>query len=197
MEAAEANFVRSLAQSAAARQEKETVVKVPLMPLSAAVDQTILLPKENWLAAFCRAEKSHRRRTLVYVRKTGTRNIQDRIETVLRKAGLRAITLYGSVSPRKREAWIEKNDDADVFISNPRLVQTGLDLVSFSSVVYYEIEYSLYTLWQACPEIGAPGYDAFTSDGANFNLIIGNGAIDTVSSSVPHRAYLCQVHPID
>ena len=47
--------------------------------------------------------------------------------------------------------------------------------------------------WQACAELDAPGYDAFSSDGANFNLLIGNDAIDPVSGSVPHRAYLCQV----
>ena len=51
--------------------------------------------------------------------------------------------------------------------------------------------------WQACPEIGAPGYDPFGSDGANFNLIIGNEAIDPVSGSVPHRAYLCQIRRAD
>jgi len=50
--------------------------------------------------------------------------------------------------------------------------------------------------WQACPEIGAPGYDPFESHGANFNLIIGNDAIDPISGSVPHRAYLCQVRRI-
>ena len=48
--------------------------------------------------------------------------------------------------------------------------------------------------WQACPEVGAPGYDPFSSEGANFNLLIGNDAIDPVSGSVPHRAYLCQIH---
>jgi len=51
--------------------------------------------------------------------------------------------------------------------------------------------------WQACPEIGAPGYDPFGPDGANFNLIIGNGAIDPISGSVPHRAYLCQIRRAD
>jgi anaerobic selenocysteine-containing dehydrogenase len=49
--------------------------------------------------------------------------------------------------------------------------------------------------WQGCPEIGAPGYAPFSPEGANFNLIIGNEAIDPVSGSVPHRAYLCQVRP--
>jgi anaerobic selenocysteine-containing dehydrogenase len=47
--------------------------------------------------------------------------------------------------------------------------------------------------WQACPEIGAQGYDPFGPDGANLNVIIGNDAIDPVSGSVPHRAYLCEV----
>ena len=51
--------------------------------------------------------------------------------------------------------------------------------------------------WQACPEIGAPGYDPFGPDGANLNLIIGNSAIDPVSGSVPHRAYLCQIRRAD
>jgi anaerobic selenocysteine-containing dehydrogenase len=51
--------------------------------------------------------------------------------------------------------------------------------------------------WQACDEIGAPGYDAFSPEGANFNLIIGSDAIDPVSGSVPHRAYLCQVSKVD
>lgn len=47
--------------------------------------------------------------------------------------------------------------------------------------------------WQACAELGAPGYDPFSPDGANFNLIIGSQAIDPISGSVPHRAYLCQI----
>ena len=51
--------------------------------------------------------------------------------------------------------------------------------------------------WQACAEIGAPGYDPFGPDGANFNLIIGNEAIDPISGSVPHRAYLCQIRRAD
>jgi anaerobic selenocysteine-containing dehydrogenase len=47
--------------------------------------------------------------------------------------------------------------------------------------------------WQACPEIGAPGYEPFTSEGSNFNIVIGSDAVDPISGSVPHRAYVCQV----
>ncbi len=51
--------------------------------------------------------------------------------------------------------------------------------------------------WQAATDIDAPGYDAFSADGVNFNLIIGNDAIDPVSGSVPHRSYLCQVRRVE
>jgi hypothetical protein len=44
--------------------------------------------------------------------------------------------------------------------------------------------------------VGAPGYEPFGPDGANFNLLIGNRAIDPVSGSVPHRAYLCEIRPV-
>jgi anaerobic selenocysteine-containing dehydrogenase len=50
-----------------------------------------------------------------------------------------------------------------------------------------------HSWWQACTEIGAPGYDPFGPDGANFNLIVADDAIDPASGSVPHRAYLCEV----
>ena len=48
--------------------------------------------------------------------------------------------------------------------------------------------------WQACPEVGAPGYDPYSAEGANLNLIIGDDAVDPISGSVPHRAYVAQVH---
>jgi anaerobic selenocysteine-containing dehydrogenase len=47
--------------------------------------------------------------------------------------------------------------------------------------------------WEACPEVGAPGYPPFSEDGANFNLLIGFEALDPVSGSVPMRAYACEI----
>jgi anaerobic selenocysteine-containing dehydrogenase len=49
--------------------------------------------------------------------------------------------------------------------------------------------------WQACAEIGAPGYDPFGPDGANLNLIIGRAALDPVSGTPSIRAYLCEIRP--
>jgi anaerobic selenocysteine-containing dehydrogenase len=47
--------------------------------------------------------------------------------------------------------------------------------------------------WQASSEIGAPAYNPFSKVGSNYNLLIGNAAIDPTGGSVPHRAYMCQV----
>ena len=37
----------------------------------------------------------------------------------------------------------------DVMICHPRLVQTGLDLIDFPTLIWYETDYSVYTMRQA------------------------------------------------
>jgi len=130
-------------------QKGEVIRRKELMELPAVVDGEAM-PKESWLVDFCRAERQQGRKVLIYLRQTGTRDIQDRILKVLRDGGVRAEVLTSGVNPRKREEWIAKRVvGLDALVVNPRLVETGLDLVAFSSVVFAEIEYSLYTLWQA------------------------------------------------
>jgi anaerobic selenocysteine-containing dehydrogenase len=50
--------------------------------------------------------------------------------------------------------------------------------------------------WQACDEVGAPGYDPFGPEGANLNLVIRHRPGDPVSGSAPHRGYVCDVTPV-
>jgi hypothetical protein len=130
-------------------RDGEFIHKVELIHLPAVVGQD-RLPKEQWLVDFCRSERQQDRKVLIYLRQTGTRDIQDRILQVLRDGGVRGEVLSSGINPRKREEWIARRVyGLDALITNPRLVATGLDLVAFSSVVFGEVEYSLYTLWQA------------------------------------------------
>ena len=109
-----------------------------------------VLPKEAWLAAYVLQEAINGRKCLIYVRQTGTRDIRDRIEKVLNKAGVKTCVLSTSVSPERRIGWVKQHTvDADCMICNPKLVETGMDLIMFSTVIFFEVEYSLYTLWQA------------------------------------------------
>ena len=51
----------------------------------------------------------------------------------------------------KREAWYARQvrDGVQVVISHPKLVETGLDLLDFPTIIFYESGYSLHTLRQA------------------------------------------------
>jgi anaerobic selenocysteine-containing dehydrogenase len=50
--------------------------------------------------------------------------------------------------------------------------------------------------WEACSALGAPSYDPFEPEGANYNLLIGSDAVDPVSGTASHRSYLCEVRPV-
>jgi len=47
--------------------------------------------------------------------------------------------------------------------------------------------------WQACPELGLPGYSALDDTGANVNLIVGVERVDPISGAAPHRCYPCEI----
>ena len=59
--------------------------------------------------------------------------------------------MKSSVKPDEREAWVEKNLESgmQVIICNPSLVETGLDLLEFTSIVFYQMGYNLFTMRQA------------------------------------------------
>jgi anaerobic selenocysteine-containing dehydrogenase len=50
--------------------------------------------------------------------------------------------------------------------------------------------------WEPCHALDLPGYDPFSTKGANINMTIGNDELDPISGSVPHRSYLCAVRKI-
>jgi SNF2 family DNA or RNA helicase len=129
---------------------KSESIKKELMDLPAVIGERQLLPKEKWLQEFCLSERNLGRKVLVYLRQTGTRDIQDHIKAILESGGLRVTVLAGSIDPRKREDWIAKKTPyTDVLVCNPKLVETGLDLIDYNTVVFAETEFSLYTMWQA------------------------------------------------
>lgn len=51
--------------------------------------------------------------------------------------------------------------------------------------------------WQDCKELKLPGYDAYSSEGANPSGLIGTELADPISGSLPHRSYLCRVRPTE
>ena len=50
--------------------------------------------------------------------------------------------------------------------------------------------------WQACPELGLPGHDVYSSGGANVNLLYNADFVDPISGSIHMRGFPCRVKKI-
>ena len=123
-------------------------ILVQMPPLS----EDKLYPKEQALVDLVAAERLAGRKVLVYATHTGTRDITERMEQFLTRQGFRVAVLKAdSVAPDRRESWVEERvkQGVDVVICHPRLVQTGLDLIDFPTLVWFETDYSVYTSRQA------------------------------------------------
>ncbi len=133
-------------------RENDTFIEIPVHDLPGLGEER-LYPKEQWLIDLIREELAEGRAVGVFVRQTRTRDIQPRIERLIREhiPGARPFILKGSVDPARRESLVQQQLEAgiNVLICNPRLVQTGLDLVGFPTLVFYEVDYSLFVMGQA------------------------------------------------
>ena len=129
-----------------ASDEENILVQLP--PLT----EDKLYPKEEALIDLVAQERTAGRRVLVYATHTGTRDITGRMQAFLTKHGFRsAVMKADAVAPDKREAWVamQVEQGIDVLICHPRLVQTGLDLIDFPTICWFETDYSVYTMRQA------------------------------------------------
>lgn len=109
-----------------------------------------IMPKERELLDIVNREKQAGRKVLIYIQNSLTTDISPRLVALLKKQGLKAKVLRSGDS-EGREAKIRKwvSQGLDALICNPRLVETGLDLLDFPSIVFYQTGYSTYTLRQA------------------------------------------------
>ena len=89
-------------------------------------------------------------RVLIYTSWTRI-DTQEKLTKLLTEQGYHVAVLTASVSPKKREAWVERQveNGINVLITNPSLVETGLDLNDFTTLVFYNISYNLFTLRQS------------------------------------------------
>jgi hypothetical protein len=87
----------------------------------------------------------------VFATFTGRHDVTARLKWVFEQAGLRTAVLRSSVGTDVREAWYEARlkEGVQVVVCHPKLVETGLDLLDFPTLYFYETGYSLFTLRQA------------------------------------------------
>lgn len=126
--------------------ELETIAFAPGIKLD-------ILPKEQQLLNILEAERRQGRKTAVFVEHTGTRDLLPVLSDKLKEAGFSPLVLRSqTVEPEQREDWLRVHmatGQYDCLLSNPNLVKTGLDLLDFPTIIFFQCGYSVFTLRQA------------------------------------------------
>src|SRR5580700_10750283 len=107
--------------------------------------------KERKLIEEIKKELLEGRRCQVFAVYTQKHDVTARLQRILSNEGIHTAVLRASVDTSKREAWYARQvkDGVQVVICHPKLVETGLDLLDFPTIIFYESGYSLHTLRQA------------------------------------------------
>ena len=124
--------------------------KMVLVHPKNTADFETILPKEEKALEIVREKIAAGERVLIYTSWTRT-DSQQKLMGLLTREGIRTEILTPKISPEKREAWVEKRvkSGLQVLITNPRCVETRLDLNAFTTLIFYSMGYNLFTLRQA------------------------------------------------
>jgi len=116
-----------------------------------------ILNKEKKLQEIIKGEIEEGRKSIVYVRDTGSsvegRDVRPRLKEILEQIGAKVCILDTSTTAtNKRSEWLEKKiekEGYDVCIVSQELVQVGLDLLCTPTLIFYQFSWSLFTINQA------------------------------------------------
>jgi hypothetical protein len=113
--------------------------------------EDFLYAKERRLVEEIKRELAQGRRCQVFAVYTQKHDTTARLQQILVREGIRTAVLRSNVGTEKREAWYARQvkQGVQVVICHPKLVETGLDLLDFPTIIFYESGYSLHTLRQA------------------------------------------------
>lgn len=157
--------VKHFVQHLSGLQYLHTLTTYPLLPgqdairtdgdgvvvkLADGLDPKNVYPLEQNLIDIVKQNKQNNRKVLIYSNHTHIKNVAGRITDVMRNAGIKVEYLSANIQAKKRESHINKIvSDIDAMVCNPKLVETGLDLLDFPTIIFVEPEYSIYTLRQS------------------------------------------------
>ena len=127
-------------------EKKDCIISIPT-----ELPKDTTYAKEEQLIKLVKDELGQGRGVFIYCQYTNTKDITGRLKEILQKNGVEAEILKSSVAPEKREEWLHDKvkEGVKVVIANPKLVETGLDLYDFPTMIFYQTGYSVFTLRQA------------------------------------------------
>ena len=107
--------------------------------------------KEEALLDLVKEKLANGEKVLVYYSFVNKTDIGKTLIDMFEENNIKAFEMKSNVAPDKREEWVENhlNKGMQVMVCNPSLVETGLDLLDFTSIIFYQMGYNLFTMRQA------------------------------------------------
>ena len=126
------------------------ITGMPIVTPKSCGDFSRLFPKEEKVLELVRQKTANGERVLIYTSWTRT-DSQQKLLKLLQENDYRTEILAPQIATEKREEWVDKRvkNGLQVLITNPRCVETGLDLNAFTTIIFYSMGYNLFTLRQA------------------------------------------------
>ena len=117
---------------------------------SKELDDKKIRNKEQYLIDLCKRKKEAKEKILIYVHWTGRTCIQERLKNILGDNEIKAEIMTDKIKMADRQTWVNnKSKDVDAIIVNPRLVDVGLNLLPYTTIVFYEIGNQLSVIRQS------------------------------------------------
>lgn len=117
-----------------------------------AVDlsKDVIRNKEKELIKICKEKKEKGEKFLVFYHWSNKLVIADRLNKILKDAGINTIIMDSSVKNNTRQSWIlDKVNDYDGVLLNPSLVESGANLLPYTTIIFYEFGTKSLTMRQA------------------------------------------------
>ena len=91
----------------------------------------------------------------------------------------------------------EKGKELGLENGDKVVVETPYGCITLIAKLTEDIAYNVVCTqngwWQACPELGLPGYDPYSSEGANVNLLYNTDGVDPISGSLQLKGHPCNI----
>jgi len=106
--------------------------------------------KEEWLIEQVKSELAQDRGVVIYNNYTGEYQLNERIQQILKENGIESKILNGS-NTEKRSELLQKYEEegVKVIICNMKLVEVGLDLLYWPTLIFNQLSYEVNVVRQA------------------------------------------------
>lgn len=116
-----------------------------------AFPKSYLTKKEKELLKNVENELRDKRRCIIFTHYTGNYGTNERLKMILEKNGIACEIMNDTIGVDQRFDWLEQQAQlgTEVLIMNQRLVEVGLDLMEFPTIMFYQMNDDINVVRQA------------------------------------------------